>query len=314
MDLTLRAARYQFNFIVTEELRIPAFSGSMLRGVLGWALMRLGDLTTADIKNRTPRYCYSVYAAVFDPLQGYAAQEIDLHTPNLPVPYVIEVPLNQEKTYKRGEVFSFRMVVMNEGLKYLPTIIAAWQQAFLRGISSKQQGKALLQEVLHLSNTGKKAIYSASKPFVETHCTLLKAPNFTHDQEVKITLDTPLRIQFRGNILNEDSLTGSIYLRNMVRRFCICLQLDGQKLMQERLAELNYLAEQVKSEGELYGVTVSRYSNRQRSKMYLEGVMGELILKNVPRELLPIIWFCQYLHVGKNTSFGFGGFKALASL
>lgn len=314
MDFCLPAGCYQFNFEVMEQIHIPAFSGSTLRGVLGWALMRLGGLTVTDVNNKNALYQHSVYAAVFDPCQHHSKQALKFHKSSLPVPYVLNVPWHKEERYEEGDIFSFKMVLMSSALTYLPTIITAWRQAFLRGISANHTGKAKLLNIVHLDGAACRPIFSAEKPAIIQHQAILQPPHFTHNSDVRLDFHTPLRIQSKGKVLVGDDLTASILLRNMVRRVSICMQLSGHTFTAEQALKLNALADQVVAQKKLRKATVKRYSNRQRAAMQLHGVLGEWHLLNVPKELLPVIWLCQYLHVGKNTSFGLGGFTITTSL
>ena len=53
-------------------------------------------------------------------------------------------------------------------------------------------------------------------------------------------------------------------------------------------------------------VVMPRFSNAKQQKMYLSGMRGKAVLTNVSEEWLTILLAGELLHVGKNTSFGFG--------
>ena len=53
-------------------------------------------------------------------------------------------------------------------------------------------------------------------------------------------------------------------------------------------------------------VKVKRYSSRQDAKMCLKGIKGEILLEKLPEELLELYLAGELIHIGKNTSFGFG--------
>jgi hypothetical protein len=50
----------------------------------------------------------------------------------------------------------------------------------------------------------------------------------------------------------------------------------------------------------------ARYSARQQREMPLGGLVGSWKLDGNLDSLLPWLWLAQYLHVGKNTTFGLG--------
>ena len=51
---------------------------------------------------------------------------------------------------------------------------------------------------------------------------------------------------------------------------------------------------------------VKRYSSTQDSKVKLRGMVGEVRFEDISGEYLPYVLAGELLHIGKNTSFGFG--------
>ena len=60
---------------------------------------------------------------------------------------------------------------------------------------------------------------------------------------------------------------------------------------------------------EHYSVTVKRHSNRKKSDILLKGIEGKLTVDNITPELLSLLLAGEITHIGKNTSFGFGGYR-----
>lgn len=57
---------------------------------------------------------------------------------------------------------------------------------------------------------------------------------------------------------------------------------------------------------------VTRYSSRQQSRMQLQGIQGNVYLGEWPDEdLLRCLLAGEILHIGKNTSFGFGRYRVM---
>lgn len=52
-----------------------------------------------------------------------------------------------------------------------------------------------------------------------------------------------------------------------------------------------------------------RYSSRQDQKMKLGGVIGEWQFKNLSPELAKLLYLGQWLHCGKNATFGLGKYR-----
>ena len=53
-------------------------------------------------------------------------------------------------------------------------------------------------------------------------------------------------------------------------------------------------------------MTDYRYSGTQDKKVALRGVKGDMVLSDIPEDLLPVLLAGEVMHIGKNTSFGFG--------
>ena len=49
-----------------------------------------------------------------------------------------------------------------------------------------------------------------------------------------------------------------------------------------------------------------RYSYRKSQTMPLKGISGDICLESIPAECLPVLVAGELLHIGKNTSFGYG--------
>jgi CRISPR/Cas system endoribonuclease Cas6 (RAMP superfamily) len=59
----------------------------------------------------------------------------------------------------------------------------------------------------------------------------------------------------------------------------------------------------------LHWQTLQRYSNRQRQKVSLSGLMGIATYEGNVTEFVPILHYASQVHVGKQTLFGLGEIK-----
>ena len=53
-------------------------------------------------------------------------------------------------------------------------------------------------------------------------------------------------------------------------------------------------------------VHVCRYSTRKNEKMILKGIKGQALLSELSEDIWQILIVGELIHIGKNTSFGFG--------
>jgi CRISPR/Cas system endoribonuclease Cas6 (RAMP superfamily) len=49
-----------------------------------------------------------------------------------------------------------------------------------------------------------------------------------------------------------------------------------------------------------------RYSNRQEQSMLMGGMIGEITYRGDLTEFLPLLRYCEKVHLGKATTFGLG--------
>nr|WP_243385246.1 CRISPR system precrRNA processing endoribonuclease RAMP protein Cas6 [Caviibacterium pharyngocola] len=66
---------------------------------------------------------------------------------------------------------------------------------------------------------------------------------------------------------------------------------------------------QIQDQKQLRWQDWTRYSYRQKQKMKLGGVVGSWQLSNVPAEWVKLLYLGQWLHCGKNATFGLGRYK-----
>ena len=71
-------------------------------------------------------------------------------------------------------------------------------------------------------------------------------------------------------------------------------------------SEFPYIEEQ-----EVYHAKIDRYSNTHKSHIALHGIKGECVLGNISYESLGYLIAGQLVHIGKNTSMGFGRYVIL---
>lgn len=312
LEQPLQVGRYRLRFRALTSIHLPDYAGSMLRGAFGHALMLLSGLEKEDIKARNSAYLYSPYAAVFEPVVNNGVGLL-ASIKEVAVPYVIEAPAHGSQSYQVGEILEFDMVLFGQALSHLSVIILAWRRALLHGLGREKNQKAELVEVLHCNPDNRSelaTIYSEERPILQPHNTQISIPEFTGAQNVHLKFNTALRLQVNGKIAGLDELSPALLLRNIVRRVSFILQLQQPETpLNLEVEQLNLLADSVGGDKDLHLKRWTRRSNRQQHIMELNGWVGHWLLQGVSAELLPFVWLGQYLHVGKNTSFGLGGYE-----
>ena len=301
-------ARYRFTFLVTEAIRLNEYAGSMLRGGFGHALRQVACMTRARECKGCAIIAGCPYARVFAPHEIPRDAAAFATIREIPVPYVIEAPLGGANVCQPGELLSFEMVLLGKAIDDLPIITLAWQRAFGRGMGTTE-GKGELLQVEHQNPSGWQVVLDREKPVLQPHNATVATTAVDSPRDFHLTLTTPLRIQRQKAIVGPRDITAALFLRNLLRRVSFIGQFHLGLDLSQNIAALNALADSVQEERRLVWQEWKRYSSRQQQEMDLGGLKGHWLLKQVPPQLQPFIHLGEWLHVGKETMFGLGGYK-----
>ena len=297
--------RYRFSFKIDTPLYLPDYAGSTLRGAFGGALRRVACMTREPECKSCGLYRSCPYPQIFEtpPPELHLLQKFS----QIPNPYVIEPPSWGERTYQRGETLQFNFVVAGRARQQLPFIVLAWQRAFQRGVG-RGGGTATLMLIEHLTQREAIPIYSIEQPSLVEHETLLRLPEMAETSTVTLNIETPLRLQDNGKPLGPDKLQSRDLLIGLLRRIALISEFHTGLVLPIDFAGLAKQAEAVRGEKELRWLDWTRYSNRQQQKMSLGGVVGRWRLHGNIAPFMPSLYFGQWLHVGKNATFGMGSY------
>lgn len=301
----LPLARYRFDCVAQTPIRLPDHAGSLLRGAFGHALRQVACITRE--KDCTPcafqRGC--PYIAVFAP--GKPAQPHPLlQNSGIPAPYVIEPPAWGERVVGVGETFCFDLILIGRAVDHLPIVILAWRRALAHGLGAGD-GKAELLAVivedgqtLHTPGDGRVAPHLAIPP-VPT----ISGPATT----VTLHFSTPLRLQKNGAALPPHRLTPRPLILAAARRASLLAEFHGAGAPPIDWKALAAEADALHDDHHLEWRDWTRYSSRQKQAMTLGGAVGEWTLTGDLVLAYPWLHLGQWLHVGKETVFGLGGYR-----
>ena len=296
---TLPIARYRFVIRITRTLHSPAYIGSALRGAFGHALRRAsvprGHRPDPLLLQHSP------YTQIFE---TPPRPDIGLANPaTIPNPYIIEPKaIDDRRDYQPGEQYHFDMVLMGQARHHLPLISYAWQQAF-RSADGIAQGQGELADIAVQQNNHWHSIYDGSR--IEEHDNHIRLPT-TIPTNATLYITTPLRLQHNGTALGIDKLNAQILLTHLLRRLSLVSQIHLGITPQADFAALKKHAAAVQSYPQLQWYDWQRYSNRQQQSMHLGGVIGRWQLAGLTPEHARALQIGQWLHIGKNTTFGLG--------
>jgi hypothetical protein len=301
---TLPVARYAFVFRMQDELRLPEFAGSLLRGQFGASLRRIACITGLPHCPPCPLYRTCPYPAIFEtpPPHSHSLQRFS----QVPNPYVIEPPPLGLRRVTAAETLSFRIVLVGRALGQLPLIAYAFQRAFERGVG-RLQAKGHLEDIVDETSGAPESVWDAERSRIHAHEQTLTVPQMPQTRAITLTIATPLRLQSQGHPVPLERLQPRTLFTALLRRASLLFELHASMPpVGTDAARLAAAAEQLTDERRLQWKDWTRFSSRQKREMTLGGVVGEWTLAGELDELLPWLWLGQWLHVGKNASMGMG--------
>ena len=306
----LAVARYRLEWRVTKALRLPDYAGSMLRGAFGHALRHLSCVTKQKACTGCPLRTTCPYPAIFEPIAP------DTHTlqkfSQIPVPYIIEPPPWGARELPEGGVLVFHLVLIGSALHELPLIILAWRRALSRGLGPTD-GTAELVRVVHCAAKEEIEIHRPEIGTIAEHDQTFvinaSSTDVSTDQQITLIFNTPLRLQRNGRALLPERLDSRTLLMALIRRANLLAEFYcGQTLIEDFSSLLSICAE-IHDQKNLTWLDWTRFSSRQQQKMVLGGAVGEWTLKGPIAPFITFLNLGQWLHVGKEASFGLGQYR-----
>jgi len=309
----MRFGRYVFSCVFKDDAILPEYKGSTFRGLFGHALKKV----VCALKREDCRDCLlrsrCVYALVFETTPPSAANAGKARIAAPPHPYVISPVATPQTRYRQGESFDFTLLLFGQANDYLPYFVYAFAQIGQAGVGKSIKGKRATFSLEKVIAGGEIAYSADCGKIVEgqfAHELLLTdAPDEQRTADVlEINLLTPLRLKYDNHL--EASLPFHILVRAALRRISSLMAaygagepaLDYRGLV-ARARDIRILS------SSLRWFDWQRYSNRQDQAMLMGGMIGKVSYEGNLGEFLPLIRFCEKVHLGKQTTFGLGKFS-----
>ncbi|WP_420177189.1 CRISPR system precrRNA processing endoribonuclease RAMP protein Cas6 [Kerstersia gyiorum] len=301
----LPIARVRLTARAEAPLQLPVYTGSMLRGAFGHALLALSSLPhMQDQPCALQAVCPYCQIFATPPLPAHSLQKFS----QMPHAYVIEPPFEGARSLQAGDTFRFSLVLIGKALGFLPTIVVAWERALRTGLN-KQRVPCQLLTVTH--ENGNVLWTMQDRRIMPIANTTPLPPAQTLKQQATLHLASPLRLQKNGKPARSHTLDARTLLITLARRWQLLLDIHlGSSAPQQDFSTLAALATTIQLEAEnLRWFDWGRFSQRQQKEMKFGGLMGTLSLHGNLQPFSELLHIGQWLHVGKNTSFGLGGYR-----
>lgn len=309
-----RLARYHVILTARSTILMPPYAGSTLRGGFGHAFRKMvctqGPI---DCRECTLKAVCS-YPYIFETAPFEGADQLRTYD-DVPRPFVID-PLGTQGEYRRGESFAFQLTLIGRSIDYLPYFLVSFRDLGEIGIG-KKRGRFQLTQVL---TDGRESVYDSDTQMVHNFDNALSfdeiqreaVPHFVmrlnSSKSLTLHLLTPTRITHEGELVNK--LPFHIFWRRLIGRISALayfhcgesLELDFKGLIEKaKTVEM--------TETTLEWKDWTRYSSRQDQKMQFGGLVGNVTYAGDLAMFMPFVALGEFLHVGKNATFGLGKYR-----
>jgi len=278
---------------------LPPFLGATIRGALGYLLKQsVCQIAHGDCR-RCVLHTVCAYTAIFE---GLAPQgrEIMRKYDKIPQPFVLLVP-EPKACRDESSVLNWGVRLFGEATRYWPYLVHVFQIAGERGLGRLAVTYRLRQVTDRLGNV---RLWSpegcpGGQPTVqEIPTTSLNPPD---RQAIRWKFRTPVRVpRASGRLVGLDLVLAGR------RRFCIMDYFYGGHVAKPNQDDRVEAEEFTTIESRLRPWRLDRYSGRQRQRMSLDGLLGDIVIEGPWSKSGAWFHAVPFLHLGKATSFGFG--------
>lgn len=298
--LNVRYIKLHFTLLFPKDCILPISKASAIRGGMGEMLLRANC-----IRNRECDVCdFQGECIVQRTMYSRFDNKPDFITTGDSIGYVVECEDYQE-VFKAGDMLEFNLILFGKTIVYFNQYLHALFALGQNGIGRSHAEFLIVQ----VKNTRGQAILENSNIYMKYYQveTIQNYVDYRIKQieqrryPDKIVFRTPLTQKFRGEFLEEFCMEA--INKSIQRRLYMLNCFEGNDIQEFYYEEL---VTPVIAEQSVREMKVKRYSSRKDEKMYLKGIKGEILLENLPEELLELYFAGELIHIGKNTSFGFG--------
>ncbi len=308
---------YTIILTFTEPADLPGFKGATMRGAFGVALKRAVCVT----RQAECASCMLATTCLFPQLFDFSTDATDVihagrRTP--PRAFVIEPPTSAQHRYEPGEQIVFGLVLFGTMIEKLPYFVFALAQLEIKGIGRRHARFRLtsVQEQLPAGAT-RELLQPATQKLIAPTATLNAAQwiDFAaarRRRKISLQLLTPVRIKAQRQL--HADLSFATFWIALHRRIHDLYTFHAVRPLQIEWQPYFDLASQVTvADADVHWYEFERMSRRQQVPMTLGGLLGTISFSGPLSHFMPWLQLGEILHVGKNTTFGFGKYVIATS-
>ena len=299
MKIELPLILLEYTFRAQDDMILPNYTGSALRGVFGSSLRRICCLARQENCGGCRLITTCPYAVIFESKAGLKNRYVN--------PYVIEPLPFGKRLIKKGECFSFRKILFGREIKQLSFIILAWVKGMQGGMGRTKSRAELVQIVQHHPERDI-YLYGGDDSQLDNAENLYPIEIPEGIKAVEIQIQTPLRIQREKHPITPAEITAGDFVSGLVRRLELLYtsHTDLPPFWGEKARILAEAKELTMAKKNLHWQDWTRWSGRQKQHISLGGIIGTFELIGEMRSIIPLLMAGSMVHIGKSTVMGLG--------
>ena len=229
-------------------------------------------------------------------------------------PYVLKPCDDALLAISAGTAFSFDLILIGDAIAHsgncIRTLVALGEQG-LTPVRYKFDLQCLSRLNPDQSLTPVTDSTSLSLASSIDHDPIKLSLDSSVDKTAIITMTSPLRLKHLDRTI-ESAPVASIFFNRLISRLkFLSVQQTGTTLMSaSEHSTLLEMSKRIELANDLTQfIKVSRWSSRQMARMEMMGVIGQFCYAGIPAPLLVLLSLGQWIHIGSNTTFGFGSYR-----
>lgn len=306
--MRIRYIKLHFTLVILENGTLPRTKVSALRGGMGHALLMVNCIRD--------EYCeacdFSEDCLVQRMMYPKMKIRPDFMNTKDSEGFVIECEDTREWVHA-GDELSFNLLLFGRTIVYFQQYLQAFYYFGMQGIGREH----VRFQISKVTNTVGETLVEGSSIYKERYTVMLVSDYVRHrlaSAEVRKIVDrdccrlvfqSPLALKYQGE-MQEHFLPEAI-IAAIERRIFILNCYEGNEEYSKDIAALAEEHIPAVLNERVWPERVKRYSGTQNSKVAFNGIRGWCDLKGL-EDTIELLLAGELLHIGKNTSFGFGKF------
>ena len=294
--LNIRYMKLHFTIQFVEDTVLPKNKVSALRGGMGQMLLRLNC-----IRDRNCDFCdFESECIVRRMMYSQLSQKPDYMKQGDSLGYVFECD-NYEESFYAGDELRFNLILLGKNIVYFQQYLQAFTYLGIEGIG-KNHSKFI---ILQITNSKNKVIYEDNRVYMENY-TIQKVIEYVdyrmkmNRNEHTIIFPAPLTVKYRGEFIREFNMDAIVAA--IIRRIHMLDCFEDLELASLEKPDLIPNWNSI----EVIDTYVNRYSSTHDDRVKLRGIRGSMYIQELDENLKMLLLAGELIHIGKNTSFGFG--------